>query len=211
MIKDKSTKTKIPTNELNHYEQTDMKVYTIIVTFDGSVWIKRCLDGMKNSTILSDIIIVDNNSNDNTVYVIKTFYPEVTLIESKVNVGFGKANNIGIVAALKKGADYFFLLNQDARIFPNTLQRLIDVNKKYPEYVALSPIHLDGTTKKIDYNFIKYIKNSDDFISDISIAGTSVNEVYPLPFINAALWLLSKKCILNIGGFDPLYKPLWRR
>jgi GT2 family glycosyltransferase len=206
MIKSKSIKTDIPTNEFNHYEQTDMKVYTIIVTFNGSIWIERCLDGMRKSTILSNIIIVDNNSTDNTVYIIKTFYPEVMLIESKVNAGFGKANNIGIAAALKKGADYFFLLNQDARIFPNTLQTLIDANKKHPEYLAFSPVHLDGTAKKMDYNFIRYIKNSDKFISDISIAATAVDEVYPLPFINAAFWLLSKECILRIGGFDPLYK-----
>lgn len=206
MIKGKGIKTEIPIDEFNNYEQTDMKVYTIIVTFNGAVWIERCLDGMRKSTILSNIIIVDNNSTDNTVYIVKTFYPEVMLIESKVNAGFGKANNIGIAAALKNGADYFFLLNQDTRIFPDTLQRLIDANKKYPEYVALSPVHLDGTTKKIDYNFIRYIKNSDNFISDIIIGGTPVSEVYPLPFINAALWLLSKECILHIGGFDPLYK-----
>lgn len=206
MIKGKSIKTEIPTSEFNHYEQTDMKVYTIIVTFNGAVWIERCLEGMKSSTIFSNIIIVDNNSTDTTVHIVKTFYPDVTLIESKVNAGFGKANNMGINYALKKGADYFFLLNQDATIFPNTLQRLIEANKKYPEYAALSPIHLDGTSKKMDFNFIRYIKNSDNFISDISIAGTSVDEVYPLPFINAALWLLSKECILHIGGFDPLYK-----
>jgi GT2 family glycosyltransferase len=184
----------------------NMKVYAIIVTFNGSPWISRCLDGLRNSTITPSVTIVDNNSNDNTVEIIKNSYPEVTLLESKENLGFGKANNIGITHALKRGADYFFLLNQDAWIFPDTLQSLIHANKKMPEYLIVSPIHLDGTGNRLDYNFIKYIKKSDDFINDLIVKRDLKKNIYSLPFINAAFWLLSKRCVLDIGAFDPLYK-----
>ncbi len=46
-------------------------VYTIVVTFNGAKWIKKCLDSLINSSVQTKIIVVDNNSSDNTISIIQ--------------------------------------------------------------------------------------------------------------------------------------------
>ena len=59
-------------------------------------WIDRCVKSLFASSLENDIYIVDNGSNDGTKDYIKTNYPFVKLFESDENLGFGKANNIGL-------------------------------------------------------------------------------------------------------------------
>jgi len=177
-----------------------MNVAIIIVTYNGISWLSTCLDSC--GTI--PVIVVDNNSSDNTVAFIKENYPKVTLIEATENKGFGAANNIGIAKALEIGAEYFFLLNQDAYLQPNTISRLIECHKENTSFGILSPIHLNGDWSKLDYNFSKYITENKQFQYD-SIKLKYNQNCYEFSFINAAGWLLSKEAIDTIGGFDPLF------
>ena len=67
----------------------------IIVTYNGSKWIRQCLNSVCSSSIVPHCIVVDNNSSDNTVDIIKQHYHDVELVQLKSNLGFGGANNIG--------------------------------------------------------------------------------------------------------------------
>ena len=67
----------------------------IMVTYNGSKWIRQCLDSVCSSSIVPHCIVVDNNSSDDTVEIIRKHYPEVELVQTKSNLGFGGANNIG--------------------------------------------------------------------------------------------------------------------
>jgi len=83
------------------------KIAVVIVTFNGEIWIKKNLNSLLNSNYPIEIIIVDNASTDKTINIIKEF-SSIELIQNKNNLGFGKANNIGIDFALKNGADAVF-------------------------------------------------------------------------------------------------------
>lgn len=98
-------------------------LFVIIVTYNGEKWIDKCLSSVYKSTIPLTTIVIDNKSSDNTVQYIKTNFPMVILFEYQNNLGFGKANNIGIEYALKNNADYIYLLNQDAWVDPNTFRK----------------------------------------------------------------------------------------
>ena len=76
-------------------------------------WLQNCLEAIKKSTYPVDTIVIDNGSTDSTVLFIKSNYPEVHLVESGKNLGFGQANNVGMRYALEQNADYVYLLNQD--------------------------------------------------------------------------------------------------
>ena len=89
-----------------------MRVFVLIITYNAEKWIEFCLGSLKDSTIPITPLIVDNNSNDKTVSLIKEKYPEAIILANNQNLGFGKANNIGIKYAIEKGFDYVFLLNQ---------------------------------------------------------------------------------------------------
>ncbi|OBQ55611.1 glycosyl transferase family 2 [Tamlana sp. s12] len=179
-----------------------MKTFVIIVTYNGMPWIKRCLESCdKYSTV-----VIDNDSNDETVAFVKKQFPEVKVLVQDKNLGFGQANNLGISYALKKGAEHVFLLNQDAYLFPDTIEVLLDFQKRNPLYWVLSPLHVQGDEKRLDRKFSNYMSfdKNPDFYSDF-VLGNTLKEVYPVPFVNAAAWLLSKKCLATVGGFDPIF------
>ena len=174
---------------------------TIIVTYNSLKWIDKCL----GSCEVSDTIVIDNSSTDSTVDHIREHYPEVTLMENKSNIGFGQANNIGIQKALSEGAEYVFLLNQDAYLDGDCIDNLIKVHKDNPDYGILSPIHLNGIGTDLDHNFSEYLRNifSDKLLFDLLTGNTK--QVYSLTFVNAAGWLIPKSTIDRVGLFDPMF------
>ena len=176
-----------------------MKV-VIIVTYNAKPWIERCLKSCGDYPA----VVVDNASADDTLSFIKNNFPEVTLLEQTKNLGFGQANNIGISYALSKGADYVFLLNQDAYLQPDTINKLIKTHKENKDYGVISPIHLNGKGSKLDKNFEYYLKQKNDLMSDL-LCAKLLKPIYNVPFVNAAAWLLPRKTLETVGGFDPLF------
>ena len=183
-----------------------LKVKVVIVTHNGMKWIDTCLKSLLNSSIPVSIIVVDNCSSDSTIEFIKANFQDVSLLEQNKNIGFGKANNIGISLAMKKGADYVFLLNQDAWVEDKTLEKLINIHRKQPKFGIVSPMHLNGKGDELDYNFSKFIEPSKckKLYSDIYL-NTVQDKIYNAEFINAAAWLISKECIETVGGFNPSF------
>ena len=175
-------------------------IYTIIVTYNGIKWIDLCLKSLQTSTIPVKVIVVDNNSSDGTPRKIKEDYNEVHLIESDENLGFGKANNIGIKYALENGTDYLFLLNQDAWIEDDTIERLVSASKNNQRFGIISPIHLNKKKTEIEYYFRSYLGNTDGLLSDLYFG--KLKSLYETKFVNAAAWLITKDCIMATGGFD---------
>lgn len=182
-------------------------IYAIVVTFNGAKWIDKCLNSLFTSSFPVHIIVVDNASTDNTVEIIKNLYPDVDMIQSSGNLGFGKANNIGIKKALEEGADYFFLLNQDVWIEKSTIETLISVINKNPEIGIISPVHLNGSGTGLDYNFsLCLIPNRCPFFySDLYADQYNMKPFYEIEFVNAAAWLVSKSCMIAVDGFSPIF------
>ncbi|SIQ04601.1 Glycosyltransferase, GT2 family [Chryseobacterium sp. RU37D] len=185
------------------------KIYFIIVTYNAMKWAERCFTSLRKSSVPLRCIVVDNGSTDGSQEYIKTHFPEVDFIQSEKNLGFGKANNIGIEKAYKEGADFFYLMNQDAWLYEDSLEKLLgayDLYPKHEEIGIISPMHIDGTEKKLDIFLDKYISYNCDktrLISDLYFQ--SLKPFYELDFINAAHWLLPRKTIETVGGFNPFF------
>ena len=177
-------------------------VYIIIVTYNGMEWLPKCL----NSTIPYPVIIVDNNSTDGIVSFVKEKYPSIVLLKQKKNLGFGQANNIGISYALNEGADYVFLLNQDTYLQSNCIKKLVKVHNQNELIGVLSPIHLNGKGKELDLNFLMYL-NRYGVTNSILCDGLTKDfrSIYYIDFVNAAAWLVPRKILEIVGGFDPIF------
>lgn len=185
------------------------KIFTIIVTYNGSQWIEKCLRNLVKSSMPTNIIIIDNSSTDNTIELIEPFLPVVYLIKNTENKGFGEANNQGIQHSINAGADYVFLLNQDAYVFENTIMLLVEAMKNNPDFGIISPLQLNQSGDKIDAKLKKYILRnySEKFIDDILNKTDSLikNRPYKMRFINAAAWMISKDCLQKTGLFHPAF------
>jgi GT2 family glycosyltransferase len=185
-----------------------MKLLVIIVTYNAMQWAERCFHSLKTSTIIPEIFVIDNGSTDGTQDYIKKNYPEVKLTESESNLGFGKANNIGLQYALDHNYDYVYLLNQDAWVMPDTFEKLINASKKHPEYGILSPLQMKANTEHLDDNFIHHVlfnhqKKKPYLIEDLLF--NRKENIYEVSFVMAAHWLITKKCIETVGGFSPIF------
>jgi len=173
----------------------DKKIFVIIVTYNGARWIDKNIPSLLRSVLPVHIIVVDNKSTDNTLELLYN-YPEIDVVESQTNLGFGKANNIGMQRALDLGADYLFLLNQDAWIFDATISSLVSKMQQYPKLGLLSPLHFSADAANLDQSFATYYSRKTQQL-DKSVA--------VVPFVNAAAWMLSRKCAEKVGFFEPLF------
>lgn len=98
-----------------------MKALSVfIVTYNSAPLLRACLDSLRAQTLAGDfeVIIVDNASRDESVAIIREEYPEVHLIASPVNLGFGNGNNLALTVAQGR---YIVLFNPDAVLPPETL------------------------------------------------------------------------------------------
>lgn len=196
-----------------HYQKPLIKV--IIVTYNASKWVNACVQSVLDSTVPVRVIVVDNASTDNTVFLIKDGFPEVEVHELTQNVGFGGGNNVGIQLALSSdstnGQDssdsFVFLLNQDARIEPDTLERLLFTARTHSEYGILSPVHKNGAGTGLDKQFAGYLRESG--LDDVGILDNKeqslVQDPLSIRFVNAAAWLIREECLRKTGGFHPVF------
>ena len=100
-----------------------MSVSVVIPNYNGEKYIRGCLDSlMKQSLKADEIIIVDNNSTDNSLEIIKEYKDYIKLICLKENHGFSVAVNEGIKAS---HSEFVTLLNNDTELEENWLKELV--------------------------------------------------------------------------------------
>jgi GT2 family glycosyltransferase len=98
----------------------------IIVNWNGKRYLQGCLTSLREQTFRDfDVLFVDNASQDGSVeYVIQEF-PEVKVLRLHENLGFCKANNLGIEEVLARGSEFVLLLNNDTTVAPDCLEQLL--------------------------------------------------------------------------------------
>ena len=165
----------------------------IVVTWNSSAWVDRCLGSVRDSSAPADILVVDNGSTDGTLALVREHFPEAKVVEAGENLGFGRANNIGFKHALEGGYDYVYLLNSDAWLMPDTLGRLLEEAAK-GEFALLSPLQMSaqgGLDPRFEAKCGRRCK-----------AGGTVE----VPFVMAAHWLFSTDTLRRVGGFSPAFE-----
>jgi GT2 family glycosyltransferase len=182
------------------------KVCVVIVTYNGKQWIEDCLASILSSKHKLDLVVVDNGSNDGTTECIKKAISDCHLVRLRSNLGFGQANNIGIGIAIDiVGADYVFLLNQDARLLPETIGKLVAIAEKEKGLAIISPVHLNWEGSAMDpWTASYFAPYALDIIDDFRRG--QVADFYKVHYMPAAAWLVRTEVFNQIGGFDPLFR-----
>lgn len=194
-----------------------MDVSVIFVNYNTSQLTQDAIKSVyeKTRNITFEIIVVDNASIDNSVEDIKTAFPEVTLIANKKNVGFGRANNIGMQAA--KG-DHFFLLNTDAYLINNAIEILFNfMEEKENASVGIAGGHMfrengNNCISSANFpNFKLFVKGSfwkhfykkTFYLSEVRKAvQPRESKPYHVDYVSGADFFIRRSVVDEIGGFN---------
>ena len=125
---------------------TSNSVSVIIVSYNVKRYVTHCIETVLCSDYIGEkeIIVVDNNSFDETSQYLRETFPEIKLIENQKNVGFGKAVNH---AAETATGEYLLILNPDTILQENTISTFVNYLKTHSEVGLIGPkiINPDGT------------------------------------------------------------------
>lgn len=117
-----------------------LKVSVVILNFNRPQDTLECVHSVLESDYpFFEILVVDNDSHDNSAAIFLEQLPDIALLKNSKNFGYAGGNNAGIRQALKQGADYVFVLNNDAVVNPDTIRLLVETGEERPEATLIAP------------------------------------------------------------------------
>lgn len=197
-----------------------MELSIIIVNFNTSDLTRRCLNKVYKSLSFgkieksSEVIVIDNASDDGSISMIQKHFPKVILIKNNKNLGFSKANNQGIK---KTTGAYILLLNSDTQLKTDTLAKLLETVKgdNTIGVVGGKLENIDGTTQPS----VGYFPNLSKvffwmfFIDDIPLLSKILKPYHLedksfygkkhfIDWVSGACFLLRREVVGKVGLLD---------
>jgi len=190
-----------------------MKLSVIILNYNVRYFLELCVLSVQNAiqNIETEIIVVDNNSKDDSCDMMKKRFPEVKLIENKENFGFPKGNNIGVSQA--KG-EYICILNPDTVIAEDTFDKVLSFiqKQKNPGIVGCKLIDgagnfLPESKRGIPTPFTAFTKVTglyklSDVFGKYYASHLNPNQTGKVEILVGAFMVMKKETYLEVGGFD---------
>ncbi len=192
----------------------------IIVNYNTRDLLFNCLKTIKAAEKPQngiEIIVVDNNSTDDSLQMLKDHFPEVRLIQNKTNVGFSKANNQGAKVANSR---FLLFLNSDTEVKKYSLVKPLKYLKTHPKVGAIT-IKLFLKNGDIDYDnhrnyptpwvaITKFTGLSRLFpnsliLNSYHLGRRGLNTVHSIPVTAGSFIMLPENIFNKLGGWDESY------
>jgi GT2 family glycosyltransferase len=200
-----------------------VKVATITVGTNERRWLERCFATLQDSdTPGIDLTVwyVDNNSEDGSTAFVEGRFSEVRVIQNRSNVGFARANNIGMRAALDDGADYVFLVNPDTQTPKSLVRALVEFMDAWTDYGVVGPMQYEydesGGTSLGAYN--DWSKTALRWGEQHAFAGDWPNHPSPAgplegrapntlehAYVQGAAFFVRAELLRTVGLFDEVF------
>ncbi len=187
-----------------------MKISVIILNYNVRYFLEQCILSVQSGLKYLDgeIIVIDNNSEDDSCEMVKQRFPHITLIQNKENVGFSKANNQAVAVA--KG-EYLCILNPDTAVEESTFKRCLDYAETIDNMGALGVHLMDGTgnflpesKRNIPTPKVSLLKLMG-FVKKYYASHISENDKGSIDVLAGAFMFLKRSVYNEVGGFDEDY------
>src|SRR5687767_6817857 len=183
-----------------------MKVWVVVPTLNARELLLECLESLEGQTVRPGIVVVDNASTDGTAEAVAERHPDVRVVRSERNLGFGAAINL---AALELDGDALVLVNNDTVCEPDFVERItaplaraevgmvagVLLQAASPELVDSAGIELDTTLQSWDYLWNRPVSELADAPDPVGPCG------------GAAAYRLA--AFQELGGFDETLFAYW--
>ena len=196
-----------------------MDVSVIIVSYNVSAFLEKCLLSVLRSVgdLDVEVIVVDNNSVDNSAEMVRDHFPEVQLIANSDNKGFAKANNQGIEEA---SGDYILILNPDTVVTEDTLSTCVRFMREHEDAGAVGVKMVDGTgtflpeskrglpspmSSLFKMTGVNSLFPKSNYFNSYYQGGLDPEETNQVPVLTGAFFFARGELLKKIGGFDEDY------
>jgi GT2 family glycosyltransferase len=191
-----------------------MQLSIIILNYNVRYFLELCVLSVQKAIekIDAEIIVIDNNSQDDSCAMIKQRFPNVKLIENKENSGFPKGNNIGVAAAQ---GDYICILNPDTVVAEDTFTKVIAFAEKQQNLGIVGVKLIDGTgnflpesKRGVPTPFVAFTKITGLYKLSPKLFGKyyaqhlSENQTGEVDILVGAFMVMKRELYNEIGGFD---------
>lgn len=185
------------------------KVYIIVLNWNGKDDTLDCLQSLRSTNYDNyKVVLVDNGSEDDSVKAVREKFSEVEVVETGKNLGFAGGNNVGIEYAIKAGADYVFLINNDTTVHPDYLKELVDVAESDVKIGAVgSKIMYYGEPERIWFvgGKINWLKNKGEHIGLDEIDKGQFDEIREVDYLTGCALLVKREVVEKVGVLEDDY------
>jgi GT2 family glycosyltransferase len=195
--------------------ESAVKVSFIIVSWNARDFLVQCLDSLfaQADCYPMEVIVVDNASTDGSVGTLERRFPQVRLIVNSTNLGFAKANNLGILAS---SGQYVCLVNSDVRMLPCCIHRLVEYCEEHPEVGMVGPRVIGGDGKlqrscrgfpSVWNMFCRALALDVMFPQCRIFTGYSLwhwpqDSLRPVDILSGCFWLVRRQALARVGMLD---------
>ncbi|WP_370476752.1 glycosyltransferase family 2 protein [Tamlana flava] len=187
-----------------------MKLSIVILNYNVRHFLELCLKSVESAitNLDAEIIVVDNDSEDDSCQMVKDLFPQVNLIENKDNLGFSKGNNAGVSKAKGK---YLCILNPDTVVAEDTFEKLLAFAESKTKLgaVGCKLINGGGLFLPESKRNIPYVRAAVKKIfgnpSEYYANHIGQNEIGKIDILVGAFMFLKRQVYNEVGGFDEDY------
>lgn len=182
-------------------------VAVVVINWNGWPLTLECLASLRTSVGADwHLFLVDNASSDDSRHRLAGLGDDVTLILADTNGGWTGGNNLGLGRALTAGYGHVFILNNDARVLPDTIARLLDHARDMPDAV-IGPVHRDADGNALDFvgASVEPRTGLPRFLATDPLAYAQLPDVYPTAYIRGAGIFATAAHFDRVGLFDDRY------
>jgi GT2 family glycosyltransferase len=199
---------------------TTIDISLVIVSYNTCRELGTCLASI-NRWAASQVVVVDNNSSDGSVEMVRSEFPWVTLCANQTNIGYGAAVNRAVKVCVSK---YVLVLNSDTILQPGALEALSRYLDQHPRAAVVGPrlVNADGTLQASCYPFPAphdtFLENSTCAIAvgrlirryvpgirDLYLRTWPHNVARVVPWVKGAALAIRREAFDAIGGFDEAF------
>jgi GT2 family glycosyltransferase len=183
-------------------------VYIVILNYNGLKDTVECIESLQKITYKNyKIIIVDNNSIDNSEEILRQKFPNYKFIQTGENLGFAGGNNVGIKHALKANAEYILLLNNDTIVEKSFLEPLVETAESAKDIGVVGGKIYYNDSGLIWYagaNLNQYTGKTQHF-GDREKDSGQYNNIRETGYVTGCLMLIKRSAIEKAGLMDDSY------
>ena len=185
------------------------RVCIVTLNFHGLADTLECLESLRHDTYPNkEIVVVENGSADDSAARIREAFPDVTVIETSINLGFTGGNNLGLKHAHATNAKYIYWLNNDTTSEPNAITHLVVAAEANPRYGILTPL-IHYFDRKDEPWFAGSSMNLSRGIAVHDNCGGMDVSPMPVPWISGCAMLGDVQLLTDLGGFDDRFFLYW--